>query len=127
MTTAPSKRLSDRAKPWIVKAVKEHGQDDQVTWDFGLTTFPDPSATDLMDYSADPSAIVSLIPALVLYLEIPTGDPSMPAAYMNSILAPYSLTEALVNDAVKATLETLRVARDKHNSDRLDTAPLRNA
>jgi hypothetical protein len=114
------KRISDKAKPWIIKAIKEHGQDDQVTWDFGLATFPDPSATDPMDFSTDPSAIVALIPALVLYLEIPTGDPTTPAVYMNAILAPYNFSEQRVNDAIEATLQTLRDAREKHLKDLLD-------
>jgi hypothetical protein len=113
MTTKTPKRLTDKVKPWITKAIVEHSLDqEEVTWDYGLATFPDPAVED--------GASVSMVPALVLYLEIPTGDPETPSVYMNAIMAPFSITEKRVNLAVKNTLESLRSARDSHLESLLD-------
>jgi hypothetical protein len=109
-TVNTSKRLTDKAEPWIAEAIKEHGNGEPVIWELGITAFPDPSVTVLDGNSTDLSDSVGSLPALVLFLELPTEDPTI-TAYAAPILAPFGLTERTVNQTVKVTLEVLRAAR----------------
>jgi hypothetical protein len=113
---ANSNRILDIAKPWIVTAIEEHGQGEPVTWELGLTAFPDPSATVLNGNSTDPSDSVGSLPALVMFLELPTKDPSV-TAYAAPILAPQGLNRERVNEMVKDTLEAIRSARAKRQAE----------
>lgn len=97
------KRITDKAKPWIVKAIKEHGNGEAILWELAVMAYPDPSVTDEESSGA--------IPVLVLYLEIP-GRVVDTSIYGSAILAPFQLKEGRVNESIKVTLESLLRARD---------------
>lgn len=112
MATIP-KRLTDKAKPWVVQALKEdHNRNDEpVIWELGLSAFPDlaSTASQIVEDSDDSSALVP-VPSLVLYLEIPDVDPKG-ALYLATVLSPYLLNRDSVKQAVFDGLQSLRDTR----------------
>ena len=97
MTTP--KRLTDKAKPWIIKILKELSPEETITWELTVDTFPDPSATAFNDDSTDLSDSVGLLPALVVYLEVDGIDPKT-SIYGATIVAPFQLNEKLLRTAL---------------------------
>jgi hypothetical protein len=112
VTSNTPKRLTDKAKPWVVSAIKEHSPDEQVIWDLTVVAFPDPSAGVLpSEDDADPSDSVGLQSTLLLYLEI-AGPRPRTSVYASPTIAPFFLEKATISEAVKITLDSLRKKRD---------------
>jgi hypothetical protein len=91
MATAP-KRLSDKIKPWIVKAIKDYTTEN-VTWE--VSVFAEPDATN-------DGAWFSV---LVLYLEIDGPD----GTWINGspLMTPYGVTQDKISKVVVDTLNSL--------------------
>jgi hypothetical protein len=113
VTSSPVQRLTDKAKPWITKVIKEElAQEAYIVWELTVVAFPDTTSNDsLLDLGEDPSSIVSF-PSLVLYLEIPGAEPGT-SLFIAPILAPFLLNEQRVRKTVKKALQSMRANREK--------------
>jgi hypothetical protein len=120
MTTSSKtpKSLLQKVKPMVTKVLKEEmGDEEWLIYEVGVSTFPDPTALALSDGdSAEPSAVVSIIPVIVVYLEIP-GAKDGTSMYAAPILVPFQVTVDEVRERLQATLADMRDRREKSLAD----------